>query len=61
MALESNVLEAQLNALAKEDLSPEQANAKFAEIITGYIKTADVNVTGTGYAGVTVQSKGGLS
>lgn len=48
MALIANVLEMQLNALSKEELSPEEANQRFAQIITDYIKTATVNVTGSG-------------
>ena len=48
MSLTPSVLETQLNALAKQELSPEEANAKFANIITNYIKTAQVNGQGTG-------------
>ena len=48
MPLIPSVLEMQLNALAKQELSPEEANAEFAKIITDYIKTAQVNGQGTG-------------
>jgi len=48
MPLVASMLEMQLNLLSKEDLSPEEANAKFAEIITDYIKTAQVTGSGTG-------------
>ena len=41
-------LEMQLNALSKQELSSEDANAEFAKIITDYIKTAQVTVNGNG-------------
>jgi len=58
--LVANLLETELNALAKQELSPEQANAEFAKIITDYIKTAQVtvNVTGVGNMGAQVNGQG---
>jgi len=60
MPLVPNLLETQLNALSKQELSPEEANAKFAQILTDYIKMAQitVNVTGVGNTGAPVQSTG---
>ena len=51
MPLVPNLLEIQLKALVKTELSPEEANAEFARIITDYIKTAQVTVTGSGTGG----------
>ncbi len=60
MALVPTVLEAQLIALSKEELTPEEANKRFAEIITDYVKmaTITVNVTGVGNYGAPVASSG---
>ncbi|MGL4677667.1 MAG: hypothetical protein ACRCWI_08410 [Brevinema sp.] len=51
MPLVATNLTLQLNALAKEDLSTEAANAKFAQIITDYLKTAQVVGSGQGSNG----------
>lgn len=58
--LVAELLAEQLTALSKEELSPEEANKKFASIITDYIKTAtiNVNVTGVGNMGAPVSSTG---
>ncbi|MGL5956784.1 MAG: hypothetical protein ACRC0X_09365 [Brevinema sp.] len=61
MPLVANVLEMQLNALSQKELSIEDANKEFAQIITDYIKTATVDTTGAGYQGFVVNSKGKLS
>ncbi|MGL5956315.1 MAG: hypothetical protein ACRC0X_06905 [Brevinema sp.] len=48
MPLEPTSLSLQLNNLAQRDLSPEEANAEFAQILTNYIKTAQVVGSGQG-------------
>lgn len=49
MALVPSVLETQINLLMQnENLTPEQATERFAQIITDYIKTAEVIGQGTG-------------
>ncbi|MGL6081498.1 MAG: hypothetical protein ACRC4N_03205 [Gammaproteobacteria bacterium] len=51
MPLEPSNLTLQLNNLAQQDLSTEEANAEFALIISNYIKTAQVIGSGQGTNG----------
>lgn len=60
MALNPNLLAAQLISLSKEDLTPDESQLKFAILISDFVKTATVtvNVTGAGNMGAPVQSTG---
>lgn len=60
MALVASKLELELNLLSQKNISPEEANREFANIICAFMQTAtvNVNVTGVGNMGVPVQSVG---